>query len=46
MLIRILLVCSALFTMAAFAEQDQSAAQLRKQLDAMTTLQGKFSQSL
>ena len=46
MLIRILLVCSALFTTAAFAEQDQSAAQLRKQLDAMTTLQGKFSQSL
>ncbi|HSX84050.1 MAG TPA: outer membrane lipoprotein chaperone LolA [Cellvibrio sp.] len=46
MLIRILLVCSALFTTAAFAEQDQSAAQLRKYLDAMTTLQGKFSQSL
>lgn len=46
MLIRILLVCSALFTTAAFAEQEQSAAQLRKHLDAMTTLQGKFSQSL
>lgn len=46
MLIRILLVCSALFTTVAFAEQDQSAAQLRKHLDAMTTLQGKFSQSL
>ncbi len=46
MLIKLLLVCSVLFTTAVFAEQDQGAAQLRKHLDAMTTLQGKFSQSL
>lgn len=46
MLIRILLLCSVLVGAAAFAEQDQSAAQLRKHLDAMTTLEGKFSQSL
>lgn len=46
MLIRLLFVCCAFMAVAASAEQDQSAAKLRKYLDAMTTLQGKFSQTL
>lgn len=46
MLMRILFLCGVFMSVAAFADQEQSATQLRKYLDAMTTLQGKFNQSL
>src|SRR5690606_11740012 len=47
MLIRIfLLMFCVLMSTVSVADQDESAKRLRKQLDAMTTLQGKFSQSL
>lgn len=47
MLIRIfLLMFCVLMSAVSVADQDESAKRLRKQLDAMTTLQGKFSQSL
>ncbi|MDO8302500.1 MAG: outer-membrane lipoprotein carrier protein LolA, partial [Sedimentisphaerales bacterium] len=33
------------FSVTAYAADDQAAAQLRKQLDAMNTLQGDFVQT-
>lgn len=43
---RLLLAFSLLLTANTFANSDESAAQLRKQLDAMNTLQGSFTQTL
>lgn len=45
MLTRLMLVFCLLFSVAVSA-QDESAAQLRKHLDAMNTLQGRFTQAL
>jgi outer membrane lipoprotein carrier protein len=42
---RILLVSALVFSVGAQAADDQAAAQLRKQLDAMNTLQGDFVQT-
>lgn len=42
---RILLTGALLFSVGAQAADDQAAAQLRKQLDAMNTLQGDFVQT-
>jgi outer membrane lipoprotein carrier protein len=42
---RILLVSTLVFSVGAQAADDQAAAQLRKQLDAMNTLQGDFVQT-
>lgn len=43
---RFMFAFSLFLTANAFANSDQSAAQLRKQLDAMNTLQGSFTQAL
>lgn len=43
---RLLFAFSLFLSANAFANSDQSAAQLRKQLDAMNTLQGSFTQTL
>lgn len=43
---RVLLAVCALLSVGALASADEDAAFLRKNLDAMSTLQGKFSQTL
>jgi outer membrane lipoprotein carrier protein len=42
---RIVVACSLVLALSANAADDQAAAQLRKQLDAMNTLQGDFVQT-
>lgn len=46
MLIRLLLISCLFLSAVVSADQNENSAKLRKQLDAMTTLQGKFTQTL
>ena len=43
---RVIVTCCLLGSVTVFASDNQDATLLRKQLDAMNTLQGKFSQTL